>query len=147
MSKKLLFVSISLVGILVLPIFSLGQTQNTTFSQIDCSQYTNTQEKLMCTYFNLLLQLYTLLIQQLQSRIGIQPGQPVQPTEPSQPVITSTPVQSVQPKTSSELLTYITPPDLAKESELVFKFKYPKGFIVDEGGYKLQAVTDFQASP
>jgi hypothetical protein len=83
MNKKLIFISIFLVGILVLPTFSLGQTQNTTFSQIDCSQYTSQQEKLMCTYFNLLFQLYTLLIQQLQSRIGIQPGQPVQLVEPT----------------------------------------------------------------
>jgi hypothetical protein len=43
---------------------------------------------------------------------------------------------TIQSTTSPELLTYITPPDLAKESDLVFKFKYPKGFIVDEGGYK-----------
>jgi hypothetical protein len=43
---------------------------------------------------------------------------------------------TIQSTTSPELLTYITPPDLAKESELVFKFKYPKGFIVEEGGYK-----------
>jgi len=109
MSKKLFFVSISLVGILVLPIFSLGQTtgqvqagqmqagqaQVPSLSQIDCSQYTNTQEKLMCTYFNTLLQLYTLLIQQLQAKIGnppiqqpVEPVKPIQPIQPNQPSIT-----------------------------------------------------------
>jgi hypothetical protein len=91
-----------LVGILVLPIFSLGQTigqtqvgqaqagqaQIPSLSQIDCSQYTNTQEKLMCTYFNTLLQLYTLLIQQLQAKIVNQPVQSIQPTEPNKSYIT-----------------------------------------------------------
>ena len=97
MSKKLFFVSISLVGILVLPTLSLGQTQAGqaqahSLSQIDCSQYTNTQEKLMCTYFNTLLQLYTLLIQQLQAKIGTQPiQQPVEPVKPIQPI------QPIQP--------------------------------------------------
>jgi hypothetical protein len=80
MNKKLFFVSISLVGILVLPTLSLGQTQNTTFSQIDCSQYTSQQEKLMCTFFNTMLQFYMLLLQQLQARITNQPVQPIQPT-------------------------------------------------------------------
>jgi hypothetical protein len=114
MSKKLFFVSISLVGILVLPIFSLGQTtgqaqagqaqadqiqagqaQAPSLSQIDCSQYTNTQEKLMCNYFNTLLQLYILLIQQLQAKIGNPPiQQPVEPVKPIQPI---QPVQPVQP--------------------------------------------------
>jgi len=104
MSKKLFFVSISLVVILILPIFSLGQTtgqaqagqmqagqaQVPSLSQIDCSQYTNTQEKLMCTYFNTLLQLYILLIQQLQAKIGIQPVQLklIQPIQQNQPSIT-----------------------------------------------------------
>jgi len=83
MSKKLFFVSISLVGILILPTLSLGQTQTgqaqagqmqagqtqaPSLSQIDCSQYTNTQEKLMCTYFNTLLQLYISLVQKLQAK-------------------------------------------------------------------------------
>jgi hypothetical protein len=110
MSKKLFFVSISLVGILILPTLSLGQTQTgqaqagqmqagqaqvLSLSQIDCSQYTNTQEKLMCTYFNTLLQLYVLLIQQLQAKIGNQPiQQPVEPVKPIQPV---QPVQPNQP--------------------------------------------------
>jgi len=129
MSKKLLFVSISLVGILVLPIFSLGQTQNTTFSQIDCSQYTNTQEKLMCTYFNLLLQLYTLLIQQLQSRIGIQPGQPTQPIQPTQPVIERTPAFFLPPYDSDDS------PDYSKiqVSYPITPEKYPDLFIAGRG--------------
>jgi hypothetical protein len=128
MSKKIFFVSISLVGILVLPTLSLGQTQNTTFSQIDCSQYTSQQEKLMCTYFNLLLQLYTLLIQQLQSRIGIQPGQPVQPTEPTQPVQPKDPSQQV---TTSIIVT--SPKDLLIESmQEWFKIKPIRWYYSEE---------------
>jgi hypothetical protein len=98
MSKKIFFVSISLVGILILPTLSLGQTQTPSLSQIDCSRYTNTQEKLMCTYFNTLLQLYVLLIQQLQAKIGNQPiQQPVEPVKPIQPIQPIQPVQTVQP--------------------------------------------------
>lgn len=33
-------------------------------------------------------------------------------------------------------LTFITPRELAKESNTVFEFQYPKGFSVSEGGYK-----------
>ena len=97
MSKKLIFVSISLFGILVLPTLSLGQTQNTTFSQIDCNQYTSQQEKLMCTFFNTMLQLYMLLLQQLQAKITNQPVQPIQPTPTTTQTQTPTPTPLVSP--------------------------------------------------
>jgi len=141
MSKKLFFVSISLVGILVLPTLSLGQTQTgqaqagqmqadqaqvPSLSQIDCSQYTNTQEKLMCTYFNTLLQLYTLLIQQLQAKIGNQPiQQPVEPVKPIQPVqpVSQLPYDSDNsPDYNKIQITYPITPE-----------KYPDLFIAGKG--------------
>jgi hypothetical protein len=143
MSKKLIFISISLVGILVLPTLSLGQTQNTTFSQLDCNQYTSQQEKLMCTYFNPPFQLYTLLIQQLQSRIGIQPGQPVQPTEPSQPVITSI---SPNPATIGQTIT-VTGRNLKGfegDKMLIIENSFgQKGIIYDESGSTQDGIIKF----
>ena len=39
------------------------------FTSLNCSQYSSEKDKLMCNYFNTLLQLYTLLIKLLQAKI------------------------------------------------------------------------------
>jgi hypothetical protein len=43
------------------------------------------------------------------------------------------------PTLTPKLLSYQTPNDKAKESGLIFKFQYPSGFSVEEGGYKTPA--------
>jgi len=125
MNKKLFFVSISLVGILVLPIFSLGQTtgqaqagqaQAPSLSEIDCSQYSNTQEKLLCSYFNTLLKFYTLLIKQLQVKIS-QPVQPISPVQPS-----SEPPKLIKPQ---PVLPFNLPYDSDNSPDYMKGFSYP----------------------
>lgn len=59
-----------------------------------------------------------------------------QPPAAEQSQTTEPPTASQNKPATVELATYITPRDLAKESNEVFKFQYPKGFTVSEGGYK-----------
>ena len=60
----------------------------------------------------------------------------VQPPTTSQPQAVEQSETSQGESNNLELVTYITPRDLAIESNEVFKFQYPKGFTVTEGGYK-----------
>ena len=63
-------------------------------------------------------------------------AQTAPPTGQNSPIVTP-PQGSATPTPSPEKLgSYITPRDLAKESGQVFKFQYPSGFTVAEGGYK-----------
>jgi len=48
----------------------LISTSTLIFTPLNCSQYSSSKDKLMCNYFNTLLQLYNLLIKLLQAKIS-----------------------------------------------------------------------------
>ena len=47
-----------------------SSTSTLIFTPLNCSQYSSSKDKLMCNYFNTLLQLYNLLIKLLQAKIS-----------------------------------------------------------------------------
>jgi len=67
----------------------------------------------------------------------------VQPPETNQQQTTEQPATPQSEPANLELATYITPQDLAMESYRVFRFQYPTGFTVTEGGYRTPAGTRF----